>query len=63
MASDIAAYLDSDIDYPIDMAEAFWRADLVADGDLRGYLDFRNGVVTSLVTEIALRFARTPTSR
>lgn len=52
VASDIARYLDSDIDYPIDMAEAFWRADLVADGDLRGYLDFRNGVVTSLVTEI-----------
>ena len=52
VASDIAAYLDSDIDYPIDMAEAFWRADLVADGDLRGYLDFRNDVVTSLVTEI-----------
>jgi hypothetical protein len=52
VASDIAAYLDSDVDYPIDMAEAFWRADLVADGELRPYLDFRNGVVTSLVTEI-----------
>jgi hypothetical protein len=34
------------------MAEAFWRADIAADGDLRRYLDFRNGVVTSLVAEI-----------
>jgi hypothetical protein len=51
-AADITAYLDSDIDYPPDMAEAFWRADVAADGDLRRYLDFRNGVVTSLVTEI-----------
>ncbi len=51
-AADIAAYLESDIDYPADMAEAFWRADIAADGDLRRYLDFRNGVVTSLVTEI-----------
>lgn len=52
VASDIGAYLDSDIDFPPDMAEAFWRADIVADGDLRRYLDFRNGVVTSLVAEI-----------
>lgn len=51
-AADIAAYLDSDIDYPADMAEAFWCADIAADGDLRRYLDFRNGVVTSLVAEI-----------
>lgn len=51
-AADIEAYLDSDIDYPDDMAQAFWRADAVADGDLRRYLDFRNTVVTSLVTEI-----------
>ena len=34
------------------MAEAFWRADVVAKGDLRSYLDFRNDVVTSLITEI-----------
>ena len=34
------------------MAEAFWRADIAADGDLRRYIDFRNGVVTSLVAEI-----------
>ena len=52
VAADIEAYLDSDIDFPPDMAEAFWRADIVADGDLRRYLDFRNSVVTSLVTGI-----------
>lgn len=52
VAADISAYLDSDIDFPVDMAEAFWRADIVADGDLRRYLDFRNQVVTSLVAEI-----------
>ncbi len=52
VAADITAYLDSDIDFPPDMAEAFWKADIVADGDLRRYLDFRNGVVTSLVAEI-----------
>lgn len=52
VASDVEAYLDSDIDYPTDMAEAFWRADIAADGDLRRYLDFRNDVVTSLVAEI-----------
>ena len=52
VAGDIAAYLDSDIDYPADMAEAFWRADVVANGELRQYLDFRNDTVTSLVAEI-----------
>jgi hypothetical protein len=52
VAADIGAYLDSDIDYPVEMAEAFWRADIAADGDLRRYLDFRNSVVTSLVAEI-----------
>jgi hypothetical protein len=52
VAADIEAYLASDIDFPPDMAEAFWRADIAAEGDLRRYLDFRNGVVTSLVAEI-----------
>lgn len=52
VAADIEAYLDSDIDYPVDMAEAFWRADIASDGDLRRYLDFRNAVVTSLVADI-----------
>src|SRR5690606_16809601 len=45
-------YLDSDIDYPDDMAEAFWKADVATHGDLRRYLDFRAGVVTSLIAEI-----------
>lgn len=52
VAADIEAYLASDIDFPPDMAEAFWRADIAADGDVRRYLDFRNEVVTSLVAEI-----------
>jgi hypothetical protein len=52
VAGDIETYLASDIDFPPDMAEAFWKADIVADGDLRRYLDFRNGVVTSLVAVI-----------
>lgn len=52
VAADITAYLDSELEFAPDMAEAFWRADIVADGDLRRYLDFRNGVVTSLIAEI-----------
>ena len=52
VASDIEAYLDSGIDYPADMAEAFWRADLATNKDLQSFLNFRSGVVTSLVTEI-----------
>src|SRR5690606_39522842 len=52
VAADIEAYLDAGIDFPADMAEAFWRADIVANGDLRRYLDYRNDIVTSLITEI-----------
>lgn len=52
VAADLSAYLDSEIDFAPDMAEAFWRADLIENGALRAYLDFRNDVVTSLVTEI-----------
>ena len=52
VAADIEAYLDSEIDYPPDMAEAFWRADVASRGDFRRYLDFRCEVVTSLVVEI-----------
>ena len=52
VAADITAYLDSDLDFPPDMAAAFWTADVAADGDLRRYLDFRADVVTSLVAEI-----------
>lgn len=52
VAADITAYLDSDVDLPDDMAEAFWTADLRADADLSRYLDFRSATVTSLVAEI-----------
>ena len=52
VAEDIDSYLDSDIDFPDDMAEAFWLADVQSDGDLRRYLDFRIGEATSLVAEI-----------
>ncbi|HEV7277393.1 MAG TPA: hypothetical protein VGN80_13990 [Devosiaceae bacterium] len=51
-AADIERYFTSDVDFPPDMAEAFWLADVQADGELRRYLDFRSGVVTSLVSEI-----------
>jgi hypothetical protein len=50
--ADIEAYLASDIDFPSDMAEAFWLADVRSEGDLRAYLDWRCSVVTSLVREI-----------
>lgn len=52
VAADVSAYLGSDIDYPADMAEAFWLADTASNGDLRRYMDFRAGVVTSLVADI-----------
>ena len=52
IAADIDAYLESGVDYPADMAEAFWRADLAADFELQSFLEFRCGVVTSLVGEI-----------
>ena len=52
IAADIEAYLASDIDFPADMAEAFWTADVRSDGDLRALLDWRCTVVASLVGEI-----------
>jgi hypothetical protein len=52
VAADVEAYLASDADFPADMAEAFWLADVRSDGDLRAYLDWRCSVVTSLVREI-----------
>lgn len=52
VAADITAYLDSDVDFPDDMAEAFWTADLRADADLARYMDFRSATVTSLIGEI-----------
>jgi hypothetical protein len=52
VAGDIEAYLASDINFPDDMAEAFWAADTRTDGDLKAFLDWRCGVVTTLVREI-----------
>jgi hypothetical protein len=52
IASDVSSYLASDIDFPADMAEAFWLADTRSDGDLKAFLDWRCTVVTSLVGEI-----------
>ena len=52
VAANITDYLASDIDFPADMAEAFWLADTRSEGALRSYLDWRCDVVTSLVSEI-----------
>ena len=52
VAADVSAYLASDIDFPGDMAEAFWLADTRSDGALKAFLDWRCTVVTSLVREI-----------
>jgi hypothetical protein len=52
VAQDIEAYLSSDVDFPADMAEAFWLADTRTDGALKAFLDWRCTVVTSLVQEI-----------
>ncbi len=52
VAKDISDYLASDIDFPADMAEAFWLADTRTDGEMKAYLDWRCTVVTSLVAEI-----------
>ena len=52
VAQDVGAYLASDIDFPDDMAEAFWLADTRAEGDLRRFLDWRSRLVTALIAEI-----------
>jgi hypothetical protein len=52
VAADVEAYLASEVDFPSDMAEAFWLADVRSNGDLRAFLDWRCSVVTSLVREI-----------
>ena len=49
---DITAYLATDLDFPDDMAEAFWLADTRADAELAAFLHWRCEVVTSLVREI-----------
>ncbi len=52
VARDVSDYLASDIDFPSDMAEAFWLADTRSDGELGAFLNWRCTVVTSLVAEI-----------
>jgi hypothetical protein len=58
VASDVQSYLASDVDFPSDMAEAFWLADVRSDGELKAYLDWRCEVVTSLVSEIRAAVAK-----
>ncbi len=48
----IGEYLAGDVDYPDDMAESFWLADVATDRELSGFLNWRCDVVTSLVDEI-----------
>ena len=45
-------YLDKEIDYPEDMAESFWLADVATERELMAFLSWRCQVVTSLVSEI-----------
>lgn len=52
MRGDLDAYLATDLDFPGDMAEAFWLADTRSDGELAAFLQFRCEIVTSLVREI-----------
>ncbi|MSZ70305.1 MAG: hypothetical protein F2709_03975 [Actinobacteria bacterium] len=52
VANKIHGYLEGDIDYQNDMAEALWLADIASDPELRKFLDFRSTVVTSLAKEI-----------
>ena len=52
MRAEIHDYLSGDIDFPDDMAEAFWTSDVATDGALTRFLNWRSTVVTSLVKEI-----------
>jgi len=52
IGANIHNYLESDIDYESDMADALWLADVTSDTDLRKYLDFRSSVVTLLAKDI-----------
>ena len=49
---DIEGYLDGDVDFPDDMADAFWLSDATTDRTLSRFLNWRCDVVTSLVREI-----------
>ncbi|WP_169196301.1 hypothetical protein [Devosia sp. MC1541] len=52
VANRIDSFLQSDVDIPDDMGRAFWLAEIATNKDLRTYLDFRAGQVTSLIAEI-----------
>lgn len=52
VAEEITAYLDSGVNLPEDMANAFWAADIRSGEELGGYLNYRATVVTSLIAEI-----------
>ena len=52
VAADISDYLSGNADFPDDMAEAFWAADLATDSELSNFFAWRCGVVTSLVEEL-----------
>ena len=49
---DIETHLNSDVDFPDDMAAAFWLSDVGTDEALSKFLEWRCDVVTSLVREI-----------
>lgn len=49
---DIDAYLSAADDFADDMADAFWLSDVATDETLARFLNWRCGVVTSLVREI-----------
>ena len=52
VADAVDSYLSSDVDFADDMADAFWKADLVCDPDMTALFRWRCGVVESLVEEI-----------
>jgi hypothetical protein len=52
MRQEIETYLAGEIDFPDDLAEAFWLSDIATDGALSRFLRWRCDVVTSLVREI-----------
>jgi hypothetical protein len=52
VSKNIHDYLEGEQDYESDMAESFWLSDVAGNQELQNYLEFRNSVVTSLVTEI-----------
>jgi hypothetical protein len=52
VAGAVERWLSSGIDYPPDMAAAFWAADIATEGDLASLIRWRCETVTSLVGEI-----------